>query len=132
MLATYLPSDDPRIEWSAGHRGTFAPSPRQQVVIDVVNQALAAGADYAAEVIAFAEGVLHPAPEHLVSRKEFNGSAFAFDVACALHYVRGLAARGQNAPGNHTSSAPSPCLSAVAANAFSASATPEGTRQNQR
>lgn len=124
MIATYLPSDDPRIEWSAGHRGTFTPSPRQQVIIDVVNQALAAGADYAAEVIAFAEGVLQPAPEHLIPKKEFNGSAFGFDVACALHYVRGIAANGQASRQNvmviHASGAAPVHLAAVAAQAFRA------------
>lgn len=132
MLATYLPSDDPRIEWSAGHRGTFAPSPRQQVIIDVVNQALAAGAAYAEEVIAFAEGVLRPAPEHLVARKEFNGSAFGFDVACALHYVRGMAANGQTAATTHAESAGSRHFTASAAQAFSAGATSRASRLNQR
>lgn len=132
MLAIYLPSDDPRIEWSAGHRGTFVPSPRQQVIIDVVNQALAAGAAYADEVIAFAEGVLRPAPEHLVARKEFNGSAFGFDVACALHYVRGIAASGHNAATTRAVSASTHQLAAAASQAFSASATAGAQVLNQR
>lgn len=84
-----LPGKSAYDDWRACESRAFSPTPRQQVAIDAVRAALAAGCFYTTEVRAFCAKHLNISPEIDAAKSErVEGGDFGYDLFYARNYIR--------------------------------------------